>query len=66
MPSADVKLNSEGDTTGSSYYFDCFVYNIIGSSDDDDDDDTLWMDSMGIMQEQATIMYPCNVLLHIH
>ena len=28
---------------------------LVGS---DDDDNALWMDSMGIMQGQTTIMYP--------
>lgn len=30
-------------------------YITVGS----DEDDTLWMESMGITQEQTTIMYPC-------
>ena len=31
------------------------MYLIVGL---DDDDDALWMDSMGIIQDRTTIMYP--------
>lgn len=72
MPLAETKSGNEGDTTGIvnfvvyltlllshmamvlMYVCDEF-YITVGS----DEDDTLWMESMGITQEQTTIMYPC-------
>ena len=30
-----------------------------------DDDDALWMDSMGIMQERTTIMYPSYIIMYL-
>lgn len=62
MPLSETKLDNEGDTAGSEFY-ECIVgihcmCTVIHSIAGSDEDDALWMDSMGINQECATIVYP--------